>query len=741
MLDASKQEARDAVSAAQALEEEMKHRRQADQDALNGEVGVVKSQLNEVLQERSELKVALSRAEDELEGARSDNADLQSDVDKLRQETATLGATTATLTSQVASLKSERDNLKSVADMSEARSIEVQNNSASLAEVRKELSAVQQEADTLRTQNMEAMMQVADLQAEQDKLRRAAAGGQEAAESSKVLRASEQRVTELEQRNQQMADEIDALVKECDDLRDHVDQSANSSAMPSAAALQEKLTEVTRERDELQESLAQNGAKERTGSLDRSDRSYANTLRDDFSEIRETLNCGHNEDVAVAVRYLQNDYADLIDDHDHLKLAAAGYEAEIEALMHERDEWMEKAQSCTDATPGTSPETSRSTAGPSGGENLQETCDDLQRQLQALVRDRDLWRETAESAERRNPGRGMERRPSFGSVGSHMSDNSAQQMLLIQAKEYREKRDGKNKSSWGFSRRAASKNDDPEDIDEDMPDREELIDKLLDTNSSYKEAIKKLKKDIVALNTSLKEDAYSSKKKIDELTHEMSAHELKVMLLEQEIERLQDEAKKSSSGSAQQNSSSDEVERKLKQTEQQKSEVEKELRSLKDAYFKLKQEYETETAAKTSEIEHLKTLQKDFEAKADALENMMDAINQENETLREIAQKNANFSIDSELGKQLAQDDKDVKIAQLNHALIDLRMQGHQQLKDEVDRLQNEKRQTQEAMQQHFAVVEEETNTLVEDLETKLEAREMTIKQLEQMLDMIQASG
>jgi viroplasmin and RNaseH domain-containing protein len=390
-------------------------------------------------------------------------------------------------------------------------------------------------------------------------------------------------------------------------------------------------------------------------------------------------------------------------------------------------------------TPGTSPETSRSTTEPQGMDGMQELCEELQRQLQSITRDRDVWKETAESAtktgnkgERRGRSRSIARDDS-----SVMSDMSDQKMLLQQAIEYRNRRDSKKSSSiFSFGQRASKVESDP---GADESDREQLIDQLTEAQEQNQQTISQLKTEVVELNRSLKEDVYSSKKRSEVIEQENAAYELKVMVLEQELERLSSEA--STSQGPQDTEQIQSLQRDLNNFQNEKKNAEQEIALLQTDFDKLHRASTQEVVHKQTEIDHLKTLQADFQAKIDALENMMLAIDKENETLREIAQKAGSFSIDSDLGKVLAEDDKDVKIAQLHDQLIKLRMQGHQQLADKVLHMQDEKRQMQAAMEEHFQIVAEENETLLEDLEMRLGAREQTIKQLESVLDQINGVG
>jgi chromosome segregation ATPase len=760
----SQQLANEAETSVQALQEQMEQMRNAERYSVDGEMKSVQIQIDGLLTERTELKTALAREQNSVATAETEISSLRGSLAgmaSLQIEIDRLATSNADLSSQLASLAAQRDELQSSVAVSESRSIEAKSAMSSLEAER------DKDAETLRQQNTQVMAQSAALQSEQAKLNALASRFEQVEsaleESKHALTESEKRFADLESQHQAVETKVGDLLAERNELQAAVEKAtldliaaetlASSSsdvekecavllknftalgedveeAQKQRLAAEERLQDLSTERDRLLESIAiaeakSEAAEQELASVD------VSGLQKESAKFRDRLKLSPEDDAVGTLEQLQQDYSDLLDDNYRLRENLGDYEAEIDELVGERDEWMAQAQK---KTPVTSPETSRSTAETQGMDGMQELCEELQRQLQSITRDRDIWKETAESATR--TGNKGERRGRSRSVArddsSVMSDMSDQKMLLQQAIEYRDRRDGKKSSSmFSFGGRRASKFESDPGANE--PDREELIDQLTEAQEQNERTISQLKTEVFELNKSLKEDVYSNKKKTEAIEQENSAYELKVMVLEQELERLSSEV-----GASQGPEDTERIrslQRDLTNFQNEKKDVEQEIASLQTHFDKLHRASTQEVVHKQTKIDHLKTLQDDFQAKIDALENMMLAIDKENETLREIAQKAGNFSIDSDLGRVLAENDKDVKIAQLHNQLVELRMQGHQQLTDKVLQLQDEKLQMQAVMEEHFQIVAEENESILEDLEMRLSAREQTIKQLESMLD------
>ena len=500
--------------------------------------------------------------------------------------------------------------------------------------------------------------------------------------------------------------------------------------------LEKELATVSHERDELRETVqrvSQNTEElsRKLLALEKSKMDLANLMKE-VDIIRGCLTLSSTDDLIEAVKNLQQDYNDVLDENDRLRDALADLEGELAEINAERDELILQAE---ERVAGASSLVSRSTNDATG---MQELCEELQRQLQAMTRDRDLWKETADTvAGKISKGEKKKIRSDHDdySISSSRSIGTEQRILLQQALEYRERRDGR-KNSWGFSTFGVPRSTKVES--ESSPDssvREELIDKLSELNQTYQQTIEQLKSEIVGLNTSLKEETYSMKKKLDALDHENQAYELKVMALEHELERVGTEAKRHG-GEMDQNRLSS-LENELKKIMAAKDNADRHISKLEATIDKLNRASSLDLHHKQVEIDNLKSIQADIQAKAEALENMMNAVNQENETLRRIAEKAANFSIASDLALKLGQDVKDVIISRLQHELAELRLQGHKKLHDQIVQLQSEKQDMQRALEDHYRIMDEENRTHLEDLEMRLKAREQTIKQLERVLETV----
>jgi hypothetical protein len=769
MAEASEHQAGEANDALISLEEQMDQMRRVERDQMNWEIKAFQSQIDDLLNERDHLRASLAKADESIATAETEISSLQSSVsemDAMRTKVDALIVENMDLEARLALLVKERDALT----LMKSKCVEADSKIESLQAEREELLVVQREASTLREQNSKFVGQIAGLEAGCLNLQAAAEHSNKELDVAKHrLLESEQQLTKLETQYADLESRIDAVIAERDALQSslaltqmelananfavsssmavesellqlkaaHSELTKDSEAMQlKRGAIEEELAELLIERDQLKESvaIAERKSEELSNKLSLVSESekLLTDLKKEIIQIRDMLNISAEEDVLTTIEHLQQDYSDLLDENDRMRESIADFEGEIEELHAEREVVLSQVEK---GHPGSASEASTDATG------MQELCEELQRQLQAMARDRDTWKETAESATRAGNSADRRRRPPVDnddcSVSSGRTAATEQKMLLQQALEYRERRDGK-KSSWGFSpfgaQRSTKFETDPTD---EASARELLIDRLTEDNEMYQETITKLRSELVGLNISLKEESYSTKKKLDALYQENQAYELKVMVLEQELERLGTEAK--GNGEPNDSKRTQALERELQLCQSEKDEAEQKIASLRTDFDKLHRASAIDSHHKQVEIDHLKTIQGDIQAKVDALENMMDAINQENETLRQIAQKAGNFSLDSDLGKQIEEDDKDVKIAQLYHELVDLRLQGHQKLKDQVLQLQGEKRDMQNAMEEHFQIVDEENRSHLEDLEMRLRAREQTIKQLEHVLETLTA--
>lgn len=769
MAEASEHQAGEANDALISLEEQMDQMRRVERDQMNWEMKAFQSQIDDLLNERDNLRASLAKADESIATAETEISSLQSslsEIDMLRIKVDTLTHENVDLEDRLALLVKELDELNLV----KSKCVEADSKIESLQAEREELLVSQNEASTLRDQNTKFMGKIADLEADCWKLRTAAEhSDKERDAATKRMLDSEQQLANLESQYGEMESQIENLNAERESLQSslalaqmelakanvalsssmaaeselvqlkaaHAELTKDSDALQSKrAAIEEELAELLIERDQLKESvaLAERKAEELSNKLALAGASekVLIDLKTELIQIRDMLNISADDDVLTTIEHLQQDYSDLLDENDRMRESIADVEGEIEELHAEREVLISQAEK---GPPGSASEASTDATG------MQELCEELQRQLQAMARDRDTWKETAESATRVGNSTDRRRRPPVDnddcSVSSGRTAATEQKILLQQALEYRERRDGK-RSSWGFSPFGAQRSTKVEtDPTDEASARELLIDRLTEDNEMYQETITKLRSELVGLNISLKEESYSTKKKLDALDQENQAYELKVMVLEQELERLGAEFRVN--GEPIDSKRVQALERELQLCQSEKNDAEQKIASLRTEFDKLHRASAIDSHHKQVEIDHLKTIQGDIQAKVDALENMMNAINQENETLRQIAQKAGNFSLDSDLGKQIEEDDKDVKIAQLYHELADLRLQGHQKLKDQVLQLQGEKRDMQNAMEKHYQIVDEENRSHLEDLEMRLRAREQTIKQLEHVLETLTA--
>ena len=745
-----------------------------EREQMSAAMKILQSQIDDLTAERNTLKDSLAKADGSIANAAHETSMLRSSLSELaslKDRISVLESENDDLAAKVEASIKESESLKASAALSESKSVGAHSELASLKKDREELMAAKVELVKTREQNSQILLQIAELQAGHAMLKtaasRAEAAEKELNDTRRTLLESEQQISQLERRYADLESQFEELLEEresltsayeltkielkevqasmtalkaleleLDRLRDsNAETHAESAAMRSQnEALDKEMRAILVERDQLKVSLihANEKSEQRSARLSVLEQSETilNDLRKQVDDVRHRLNVADDESIITAVRHLHQDYSDVLDENDRLRESLADLDGEIVALHTEREELLSQAE---ERAAGAFSVANQSTNAATG---MQALCEELQLQLQAMTRDRDSWKETADTVAR--TGNKGERKRTLAdndeySVSSARSVSTEQQMLLQQALEYREKRDGK-KSAWSFSTFGVQR---PTKVDTestaDSSCREELIDRLSDLNETYLETISKLKSDVVGLNTSLKEESYSMKKKLDALDQENQAYELKVMALEHALERLGNETK--SSDGPEDHSRQESLQFELDQLRNEKAAGDRQIAMLKAELDK--RASAPDIHHKQVEIDHLKAIQSDFQAKVDALESMMDAINQENETLRRIAEKASNFSLDSDLGRQIEQDDKDVKIALLTHELADLQLQGHQKLKNQVLQLQNEKREIQNAMEEHFQIMDEENRSHLEDLEARLEAREATIKQLESVLETV----
>ena len=669
MAEASEHQAGEANDALISLEEQMDQMRRVERDQMNWEVKAFQSQIDDLLNERDRLRLSLTKADESITTAESEISSLQStlsEMDALRTKIEALTVENVDLEARLALMVKERDAMT----IMKSRCFEADSKIESLQAEREELLAVKRDASTLKDQNTKFMSQIEDLEANCQKLQATAEHSDKELDMAKRrMLESEQQLANLETQYGDLESQIETLNDERESLQSslvlvqmelakanaavsssmaveselhqlktvHSALTKDSEAMElERAAVEKEAAELVIERDRLKESvvLAERKSEELSKKLSLASESekLLAGLRKEIIEIRDLLNISADDDVLTTIEHLQQDYSDLLDENDRMRESIADFEGEIDELHAERESLISQAEK---APHGSASEASTDATG------MQELCEELQRQLQAMARDRDTWKETAESATRVGSSTDKRRRPPVDnddcSVSSGRTAATEQKVLLQQALEYRERRDGK-KSSWGFSpfgaQRSTKVETDPAD---EASARELLIDRLTEDNEMYQETITKLKSELVGLNISLKEESYSTKKKLDALDQENQAYELKVMVLEQELERLGTEAR--ADGEPADSKRLQALERELQLCELEKSEAEQKIASLRTDFDKLHRASAIDSHNKQVEIDHLKTIQGDIQAKVDALENMMDAINQENETLRQIAQK------------------------------------------------------------------------------------------------------
>ncbi len=773
MAEASENQAGEANDALIALEEQMEQSRRIEREQMNGDMKALQSQIDDLVSERNQLKESLAKADISISNAVREASSLRlslSELNAAKDKIGVLESENADLVAKMVASSNERDSLMASAALAESKSFDAHAELVLLKKEREELMEAKLDAKRTREQNSQFLLEIAELQAAHAMLtagaNRAEAAEKELNHSKRVLLESEQQIAQLEKRYTDLEWQVDDLHRERESLIAASDatrhelkevhasfvalqalemelkglnaelHSESATIRSQNKSLQKEVEALLNERDQLNESvLLANEKSERLLTRLSTFEETENTLidlRKQIDEVRHRLNVSDEESVVTAIKLLQQDYSDVLDENDRLRESLADLDGEIVELHAEREELLSQAERRAVGALSVASQSSNTATG------MQELCEELQRQLQAMTRDRDSWKETADTVAR--TGNKGERKRAIAdsddcSVSSARSVGSEQQMLLRQAMEYRDKRDGK-KSSWGFSTFGVQR---PTKVDtESIADssvREELIDRLAELNETYLETISKLKSEVVGLNTSLKEESYSMKKKLNALEQENQAYELKIMALEHELDRIGSVTKSSDGPGARGRSES--LELVFDQLQSEKETAERQVSLLKSQVDKLNSASARDAHQKQVEIDHLKTIQDDIQAKMNALENMMNAINQENETLRRIAEKATSFSLESDLGKQVEQDRKDVQIARLHHELAELQLQGHKKLKNQVLQLQSEKQEMQSAMEEHYLVMDEENRSHLEDLEMRLKARDETIKQLRGVLETV----
>lgn len=175
--------------------------------------------------------------------------------------------------------------------------------------------------------------------------------------------------------------------------------------------------------------------------------------------------------------------------------------------------------------------------------------------------------------------------------------------------------------------------------------------------------------------------------------------------------------------------------------ERQKKFAQSECEALQNDFDNMATASNLATDRFTKEIEHRKKIQGDYDDKISALEKMVLAVNQENASLREMAAQRADVvSTGGYTAANFAQDEKDVKIAQLHYELVNLRMRldtiRHEDLKQEVIQLEKEKLQLKGMWQEKLEKTILDHEDIVESLQFRLRSREETIVLLEESLDL-----
>ena len=261
------------------------------------------------------------------------------------------------------------------------------------------------------------------------------------------------------------------------------------------------------------------------------------------------------------------------------------------------------------------------------------------------------------------------------------------------------------------------------------------------------ETIRRLKSENVKLNSTMKSEIYSSNKKYETIISENTAYVLKIQTLETEMERMSSKLADIEASSSKLKIYFGTGKKTIKELEdamiivdRQKKFAESECEALQKDFDSMATASNIATDRLTKEIDHMKKIQGGYDDKISAMEKMVLAINQENATLREMSSyKGDSISVSGNAHACFAQDEKDVKIAQLHYELVNLRMRldtiRHEDLKQEIIMLEKEKLQLNARWEEKVAKIAANNEEVVESLQFRLRSREETITLLEESLD------
>jgi chromosome segregation ATPase len=296
-------------------------------------------------------------------------------------------------------------------------------------------------------------------------------------------------VEDLKSQNEFLQEEISTLTTQIDQLKDSVNYAENSESL-----LMSRLQDIE---------------------------SMYDTLKSEIEQIRFHLKIGDEGDILETLIKLQQEYEDLIEENYRMQEIVSDLESEIEELHAETEELHSKSLSEASCKLPTKF---------SDNQEIKQQLDDLEVKLQAVIKERDFWKDIAERY-KSVPVEGDELLTS-----TIRTDATEQKKLLQQAMEYCGRRDARK--SWVFSSFSSQRQLKADHNVNDDLEREHLIDRLTEANKSYQETIMKLKSEVVGLNTSLKEESYTMRKKVDSLEQEKQAYEMKALTLEQELCRM-----------------------------------------------------------------------------------------------------------------------------------------------------------------------------------------------------------
>jgi len=265
-----------------------------------------------------------------------------------------------------------------------------------------------------------------------------------------------------------------------------------------------------------------------------------------------------------------------------------------------------------------------------------------------------------------------------------------------------------------------------------------------------KESIRRLTSENLKIVSTMKDEMYVSKKKVETLESENSAYLLKIQMLEFDRQNMISKLADIEAASALKlnkiyfgtgKKTIKELEDALVILERQKKFAQSECEAMQNDFDNMATASNLATDRFTKEIEHMKKIQGDYDDKISALEKMVLAVNQENASLREMAAQRADVvSAGGYTAANFAQDEKDVKIAQLHYELVNLRMRldtiRHEDLKQEVIQLEKEKLQLKGIWQEKLEKTILDHEDIVESLQFRLRSREETIALLEESLDL-----